>query len=109
MPELPEVEFTARQLHASVVGATISEALVFWERTIGYPELPDFLAEVAGRRIIDVRRRGKFLVLDLSGGPFPSMHPAIHGTPVALSPGWGNDSRLGGKDPVTWTFTTPYL
>ncbi len=65
MPELPEVEHTARQLRASVVGATIREALVFWERTIGHPDLPDFLAEIAERTIIGVRRRGKFLILDL--------------------------------------------
>jgi formamidopyrimidine-DNA glycosylase len=67
MPELPEVEHTARQLRASVVGATIREALVFWERTIGHPDLPDFLAEIAERTIIGVRRRGKFLILDLKG------------------------------------------
>src|SRR5438045_9687901 len=85
MPELPEVEFTARQLRASVVGATISEVQVFWERTIGYPDLPDFLAEVVGRRIIDVRRRGKFLVLDLSGGLFVFIHRRITGT-LTLTP-----------------------
>lgn len=44
MPELPEVEYTARQLQASVVGATIREAQVFWERTISHPQVPDFLA-----------------------------------------------------------------
>src|SRR6266513_2636628 len=98
MPELPEVEFTARQLHASVVGATISEALVFWERTVGYPELPDFLAEVAGRRIIDVRRRGKFLVLDLSGELFLSIHRRMTGNLLLLPPGWEIDTNLGGKD-----------
>ena len=51
MPELPEVEYTARQLRASVVGATISNALVFWERTIGHPDLTSFLLQVADRRI----------------------------------------------------------
>ncbi|MBA2285900.1 MAG: hypothetical protein H0W02_10475 [Ktedonobacteraceae bacterium] len=65
MPELPEVEYTARQMRASIVGVTISEALVFWERVIGYPALPDFLAQIAGLRIEGVRRRGKFLLLDL--------------------------------------------
>lgn len=51
MPELPEVEYTARQLRAAIVGATIQDAQVFWERTIGHPELPDFLAEIAAREI----------------------------------------------------------
>jgi len=107
MPELPEVEFTARQLHASVVGATISEALVFWERTVGYPELPDFLAEVAGRRIIDVRRRGKFLVLDLSGRLFLSIHRRMTGNLLLLPPGWEIDTSLREKDPVAWNLKGP--
>src|SRR6266699_6358184 len=107
MPELPEVEFTARQLRASVVGATISEAQVFWERTIGYPDLPDFLAEVAGRRIIDVRRRGKFLVLDLSGGLFLSIHRRMTGNLLLLSPGWEIDTSLREKDPATWNLKGP--
>src|SRR6266699_2257397 len=107
MPELPEVEYTARQLHASVVGAIISEAQVFWERTVGYPELPDFLAEVAGRRIIDVRRRGKFLVLDLSGKLFLSIHRRMTGNLLLLSPGWEIDTSLREKDPAAWTLKGP--
>ena len=59
MPELPEVEYTARQLRSSIVGATIKRALVFWERTIGYPDLDTFLVEVSERRIEAVRRRGQ--------------------------------------------------
>ena len=107
MPELPEVEYTARQLRASVVGATISEALVFWERTVGYPDVPDFLAEIADRRIIDVRRRGKFLVLDLSGELFLSIHRRMTGNLLLLSPGWGIDTSLREKDPATWNLKGP--
>ena len=64
MPELPEVEYTARQLRATVVGATMREACVFWERSIQRPAVSDFRAEIAGRRIEGVRRRGKLLLLD---------------------------------------------
>ena len=53
MPELPEVEYTARQLREAIIGATIHEILVFWERTIGHPDLPDFQAEVADREILE--------------------------------------------------------
>lgn len=107
MPELPEVEYTARQLRASVVGATITEALVFWERTIGYPDLRDFLAEIAGRRIIDVRRRGKFLVLDLIGGLFLSIHRRMTGNLLLLPPGWEVDTSLREKDPAAWNLKGP--
>ena len=107
MPELPEVEYTARQLRESVVGATIDEVLVFWERTIGYPDLPDFLAEIAGRRVIDVRRRGKFLVLDLSGELFLSIHRRMTGNLLLLPPGWEVDTSLREKDPAAWNLKGP--
>lgn len=107
MPELPEVEHTARQLRASVVGATIDEALVFWERTIGYPDVPDFLAEIAGRRITGVRRRGKFLVLDLSGELFLSIHRRMTGNLLLLPPGWQIDTSLREKDPAAWNLKGP--
>ncbi len=102
MPELPEVEYTARQLRATVVGATIREVQVFWERTIGYPDLPDFLAEIAERRIEGVRRRGKFLLLDLSDDVFLTIHRRMTGNLLILPPGWEIDTSLRQTDPLAW-------
>ena len=107
MPELPEVEYTARQLRASIIGATISEASVFWDRTIGHPALPDFLAEVAGRRIEAIRRRGKFLLIDLSGDLFLSIHRRMSGNFLLLAPGWKIDTSLRETDPVAWSIKGP--
>jgi formamidopyrimidine-DNA glycosylase len=107
MPELPEVEYTARQLRASVIGATIREARVFWERTIRHPQMPDFLAEIAGRRIEGVRRRGKFLLLDLSGDLFLSIHRRMTGNFLLLPPGWEIDTGLRESDPMTWKTRGP--
>jgi formamidopyrimidine-DNA glycosylase len=107
MPELPEVEYTAHQMRASVVGATIRDAQVFWERVIGHPDLPDFLAEVAGSRILDVRRRGKYLLIDLSGKLFLSIHRRMTGNLLLLPPGWEIDTRLRETDPVAWSTRGP--
>src|SRR5216684_4927725 len=107
MPELPEVEYTARQLRASVIGVTIRDAQVFWERTIGHPDLPDFLAEVAGSRIIDVRRRGKYLLIDLSGNLFLSIHRRMTGNLLLLPPGWEIDTSLKETDPAAWNTKGP--
>src|SRR2546426_2752792 len=107
MPELPEVEYTARQLRASVVGATITDAQVFWERTIGHPDLPDFLAEIADRRVIDVRRRAKYLLLDLSGGLFLSIHRRMTGNLRLLPLGWEIDTSLRETDPAAWNLKGP--
>ncbi len=109
MPELPEVEYTARQLRDAIIGATISDVLVFWERTIGYPELPDFLAEIAEREILKVRRRGKFLILDLSGDLILTIHRRMTGNLLLLPPGWEIDTSLKTSDPIAWNIKGPTL
>lgn len=107
MPELPEVEYTARQLRASVVGATISNALVFWERAVGHPDLTTFLLKVADRRIEAIRRRGKYLVLDLEGDLFLSIHRRMTGNLYLLPPGWEIDTSLRETDPLAWSTRGP--
>jgi len=107
MPELPEVEYTARQLRATIVGATISGAQVFWERTIGYPALPAFLAEVAGRQVEGIRRRGKFLLLDLSGDLVMTIHRRMTGNLLILPPGWKIDTSLQQTDSLAWSTKGP--
>ncbi len=107
MPELPEVEHTARQLRATIIGATISDAQVFWERTIGYPALPAFLAQVAGRRVEGIRRRGKFLLLDLSGDLLMTIHRRMTGNLLILPPGWEVDTSLRQTDPLAWSTRGP--
>jgi formamidopyrimidine-DNA glycosylase len=107
MPELPEVEFTARQLRTHVVGATMREVCVFWNRTIGHPDVEDFAAAIAGRRILAVRRRGKFLVIDLSGDLFLSIHRRMTGNLLLLAPGWQIDTSLQQQDVVVWNTKGP--
>ncbi len=102
MPELPEVEYTARQLRHTIIDATISEALVFWERTIGHPDLPDFLAEIVHRRILGIRRRGKFLVIDLDGDLLLTIHRRMSGNLLLLPPNWEIDTGLRETDPAAW-------
>ena len=66
MPELPEVEITARRLDAALRGATIESAL-----TPGINALKTFdppLHAIEGATIEGVRRRGKHVVVDISGG-----------------------------------------
>ena len=68
MPELPEVETIARQLRGLVVDRTISEFESRWVR-LTEPEPAEVVgARLRGRRITNVRRRGKFVVFDLDGG-----------------------------------------
>ncbi len=107
MPELPEVEYTARQLRTTIVGATIGQAHVFWRRILDHPELEDFLAQITERRIEGVRRRGKYLLLDLSGELFLSIHRRMTGNLLLLPPGWLIDITLQQRDPLAWDTKGP--
>ena len=109
MPELPEVEYTARQLRAAVVGATIREACIFWERSVRHPAIADFMAEVAGRSIEGVRRRGKLLLLDLQGDLFLSIHRRMTGNFLLLPMGWTIDTSLREQDSESWDTKGPTI
>ncbi len=72
MPELPEVEITARRLTEALAGATIESAT-----SPGLNALKTFsppLDVLAGQQIVGVRRIGKHLVVDVSDG----LHLLLH-------------------------------
>jgi formamidopyrimidine-DNA glycosylase len=66
MPELPEVEATARLLDRALAGARIESASAPGINALKTFDPP--LAELAGQRISAVRRRGKQLIVESSGG-----------------------------------------
>ena len=68
MPELPEVETVRRELLVSVLGAVIKDSTLIWPLVVEIPANQDLRSLVCGRSFVDVRRRGKYLLLDLSGG-----------------------------------------
>jgi formamidopyrimidine-DNA glycosylase len=63
MPELPEVEITARRLDSAVAGAKVESALAPGMNVMKTFEPP--LEELAGRRITAIRRVGKMPVVEL--------------------------------------------
>ncbi len=67
MPELPEVETIVRELRAHLRGRVILDAHLDWPRTLGCPkeDIERFRAEIRGLEIVDVKRRAKFVVLEL--------------------------------------------
>jgi formamidopyrimidine-DNA glycosylase len=65
MPELPEVEITARLLDGALAGAQIESALAPGINALKTYDPP--LSILAGRRIERVRRRGKHLIIDVEG------------------------------------------
>jgi len=80
MPELPEVETIARDLNAiGIVGKTLAGARVFWKRTIAEPSATEFCHWIPQKRVVGVRRRGKFLVFDLADGASLLIHLRMSG------------------------------
>jgi formamidopyrimidine-DNA glycosylase len=67
MPELPEVETIARELRPLLVGKTITGVWFDWPNQIKHPAPGQFADAAVGREILDVDRRGKWLVISLSG------------------------------------------
>ena len=65
MPELPEVEITARRLDAALRGAVIESALAPGINALKTFDPP--LHAIDGAAIAGVRRRGKHLVVDVAG------------------------------------------
>ncbi len=58
----------ARMLAPHVAGRRVDEVHVLWERTVARPTAAEFAARLRGSRILEVRRRGKFLVFPLDAG-----------------------------------------
>ncbi|HEY7672426.1 MAG TPA: bifunctional DNA-formamidopyrimidine glycosylase/DNA-(apurinic or apyrimidinic site) lyase [Gammaproteobacteria bacterium] len=67
MPELPEVETTRRGLERVIVGRTIASLLIR-ERRLRWPVGKRVAAELEGRRIGAVERRGKYLLVNVEHG-----------------------------------------
>jgi formamidopyrimidine-DNA glycosylase len=65
VPELPEVEITARRLDAALRGAVIESALAPGINALKTFDPP--LQAIAGAAVAGVRRRGKHLVVDVAG------------------------------------------
>jgi formamidopyrimidine-DNA glycosylase len=79
MPELPEVESLRRILARSAVGRTILRVRVAeprLRRTMAH----DFASDVAGRRIVRLGRRGKYLTVELSGAMAMIVHLGMSGS-----------------------------
>lgn len=72
MPELPEVETITQTLKygikgsPSIIGRAITGVELFWERTLATPSPAELFARLPGQTVIDVGRRAKFLILQLS-------------------------------------------
>lgn len=102
MPELPEVENIRRTLEPRVRGRRVAAVRVLSPHCLGAPRDPAaFAAVLTGRRLAGVRRRGKYLLLDLEGGGLLAVHLRMTGQffLVPGPPGAAPAAAAGGGAP----------
>jgi formamidopyrimidine-DNA glycosylase len=98
MPELPEVETVRLTLLPKLTGRRIERAeLGDYAPVLAHPDADGFAARVAGRRIVDVGRRGKLLLLELDNADTVTIHLRMTGelSLVPIGTPRGRHFRIG--------------
>ena len=79
MPELPEVETTLRGVEPWVVRKKIT-SLVVLQRSLRWPVPSEIGEDLVGQKIVSARRRGKYLLFELSEGGTLLVHLGMSGS-----------------------------
>lgn len=77
MPELPEIETTLRGIAPVLRGRTIESVQVLRPNMV--KEHPTFAKRLKGKRVLEVRRHGKYLWIELSDGLNLMLHLKMSG------------------------------
>jgi formamidopyrimidine-DNA glycosylase len=85
MPELPEVEVTRRGIARRVEGSRLDHA-VLRAPSLRYPIPAGLARRLAGRTLVEAKRRGKYLLLDFEGGHL-LIHLGMSGSLRFIAPG----------------------
>ena len=82
MPELPEVENTRQYLRrAGLPGRRLDAPQIGWRNALRRPpSIGEFAEGIAGRRVVDVHRRGKYLIAPLDDGQHLVLHLGMTGS-----------------------------
>lgn len=78
MPELPEVETVVRGLRPVLEGAVLVRAEAR-RPDLRIPIPPDFSDRLTGRAVRSVRRRAKYILIELAGGDLAIVHLGMSG------------------------------
>lgn len=86
MPELPEVETVRRSLEKLISGLSIINSEVFMPKIVGSHRPSDFKTALVGRQVaLQLERRGKYLIIPLSGNMVLVIHLRMTGRLVFLN------------------------
>jgi len=79
VPELPEVETIVADLRPHLVGRTITRCELAFPTIVRHPEPEEFVDAVASMRIESMGRRGKYILIHLSGDIVLVVHLGMTG------------------------------
>ncbi len=79
MPELPEVQTIVTDLNKKIKGDTITDFWTDWGKAIKNISADKFKKEIKGRKILEARRIGKNIFIELSGGKTLFIHLKMTG------------------------------
>ncbi|MFA5604036.1 MAG: DNA-formamidopyrimidine glycosylase [Bacilli bacterium] len=65
MPELPEVETVKETLKRQILNNKIVDVKVNYPKIIEFPNVSEFIKQIKNQQIIDIKRRGKWLMFEL--------------------------------------------
>jgi formamidopyrimidine-DNA glycosylase len=85
MPELPEVETIVRGLRKTVIGNKIKNVKIIFPDIVKQ-NLRNFKRDVTKSEIVGVRRKGKFILIDLSNGKTILSHLGMTGNFLFVNP-----------------------
>ncbi len=77
MPELPEIETIVQGLNGLIPGKVLQD--VTWDWAKSFPNAPAELASILGSQVVEVRRRGKAVIIELSVKKYLLIHLKMTG------------------------------
>ena len=98
MPELPEVETISKQLHEVLSGKTIKAVEVLRDKS-----LPGHSSKLSGKKILNVGRKQKIIVMSLSEEWVMLIHLKMTGQLIYL----GEKKIVGGHPTADWVGELP--
>jgi formamidopyrimidine-DNA glycosylase len=110
MPELPEVEVTRRRIEPKLLGRTITEVVTTKPSYFFLTPPKELAKKLAGRRVVQLQRLGKYLLAELDDGARLLLHLGMTGqlfTASARSVRLLSGTRAGSLDPDEQPGFTP--
>ncbi len=111
MPEMPEVEIIRRNLVDRLKDKMITNVEVLLSRLVKWPTVENFESMIIGRTIVDFKRRGKYLLLELDNSGMLVIHLRMTGRLCYVSEGDERDAytrivfHLNNGDVLTYADT----